>query len=242
MKKIAMLAGLLALAAGIRANALPVTLIPIYNNVSSPGDMTLDGNLAQTFTANKAVKIYALGEYNPSGTGIFSDNPPGNPYGYPVPANVQVGLYDLTTSTVLAEVTFLPNTPYYVQGYDAWQLITPLTLTAGHNYVVDAIVTDAQQNGEGAQALGAPGPVLNNFFGAITFTGADYDNLDTSFNWPHDNQHCINNGCIPLGLSPNPNQWEAGTIAAGTPEPGSLMLLGTGIAGLAGLLRRKLRA
>ena len=120
------------------------------------------GNLATLFTANSAnVTVDDLGIYNGSDT----DYVPGT-------GSIEVGLYNITTSTQIGPtVTFAPSTLYTQQGYALFQTITPVTLTAGDLYEVDAVgYSSADPNGNsqgGTYSWG--GDTLG---GALSFLGA----------------------------------------------------------------------
>jgi hypothetical protein len=180
------------------------------------------GNLATLFTVNSAnVTVDDLGIYNGSDT----DYVPGTD-------SIEVGLYNITTSTQIGPtVTFAPSTPYTQQGYALFQTITPVTLTAGDLYEVDAVgYSSADPNGNsqgGTYSWG--GDTLG---GALSFPGSlppayanpawgsppalsvfDYSTT-TTLDFPTGTN----------GGNPDGHSYEAGTLIATVPEGGASLL------------------
>jgi hypothetical protein len=92
-------------------------------------------------------------------------------------------------------------------------------LTDGAYQVVAVGFNSTDKNGN--LIVGSPGPTLNGA-GAITFTGATYDS-NTTIDNP--------STCVACQAAPSPqnHQFDAGTFIFTTPEPGSLLLVGSGL-------------
>jgi len=124
-----------------------------------------------------------------------------------------VGLYNLS-GTLLASALVTPSDPL-VNGY-FWQTIGPVGLTAGNQYTVVAF--NGEVNGWGY----GPAPTHGS---EVTFNYDDY---------LYTNQLAFTTftgGSGPAYYGPN---------IATTPEPSAFLLLGTGLVGFLGAMRRKL--
>lgn len=191
---------------------------------------------ALTFTVNGPLAINELGVFDYSGTGLA--NYKGSA------TTITVGIYNTVTNTLVTSATFTSTAclsgsgscSYTEQGYDLFQSIAPITLAPG-KYEIDAVGFNNANAFGNTAAAGYPahtteyGPVENGLGDFIFFTGAAYD---TSLVL-NDPQTCV--GCLTGAAQAD--EFDAGTFGAVVPEPGSLLLLGTGLLGLAVILFRK---
>jgi len=207
---------LLVLAGGVQAYG---SSIP-YTDPAGQGTQSWGGNLALTFNVNSDINVDALGVFNASGTGYIA-------------SPIEVAIYDITTNSIVAIATFSGQYTPQGLGYDVFQSIPVVTLAPG-SYEVDAFgFGPADLNGN-LNTGSSSGPILDDLGGALTFTGAAWDSDTASLDFPTTCPSCQS---IPL----QDVQFDAGTFAT-TPEPGSLLLLGTGLLGLAAILFRKAKS
>jgi len=133
-----------------------------------------------------------------------------------------VGLYDasgtLLASTVIDNSSFATTS----SGHFAFNLSTPVNLIPGQTYVVEGISnSDPYTWNDTGFVNYAPINILGNNWqvgSSLVFNGTGLVNDVTDGYWGPN-----------FGWDPTP-----------TPEPGSLFLLGSGVVGLAGMMRRKL--
>jgi hypothetical protein len=197
--------------------------------------------MAEIFTVNSPITVVALGAFD-NGSATLGDN-------------IQVAIASISggvsTPVAGASYTFLSGNIYTSADNNVFRTITPVVLIPGQ-YEVDAIGFGLNQlmgNNNGCTPAGydpwqcvgtssGPGSTLNNLGGAITFNGNAY-NPSTSLNYP--NTSTVGSEGPLAGSNTAPNQFGAGSFVV-TPEPNSLLLLGTGLLGLAFVAFRKVKS
>jgi len=201
------------------------------------GNQSFNGDLALFFSANQDISITALGVFD---SGKVST--------VPVGTTLYVGIYALNpnvTTTVeaagvspIASVTFDnagDGGPYTLTGSDLFQSISAVALAPG-NYEVVATGFSTSSSFKDGTYYGSPG--------AANFSGGSYLSNDGSgyigyvISPPGGLQYVLPVGDNNVSYS----HFDAGTFEfIPTPEPGTLLLMGTGVLGLAGVVRRKFR-
>ena len=127
----------------------------------------------------------------------------------------EVGLYD-SSGTLLAS-TDVTSASAYSSANFLYNAITPIELLAGQTYVLEGVTgIDYYTNNVTGFTLNEPLTLLGTTIGGATMT----------YN----------------GITPATGNDYFGADFGAVPEPGSLLLLGSGLLGLAGMLRRKLLA
>ena len=227
MKRISMLAALFVLIGGM--SAFGGTLVPVYDNATGDlGNQAWTGNLAELFTVNSTITVVALGAFD---NGSATLNSP-----------ITVGIASISggvgTAVPNASYTFAAGLYTDVVGGDVfYTLPTPVTLTPG-TYEVDAFgwalnQLDGDTNCDftsayGCQATLSNSPAFNSLGGSVTADGGAYSLTVGTLDYPTGNTQ---GSALSIG-----------TFAVETPEPGSLLLLGTGLLGLAFVAFRQVKA
>jgi len=210
-------AALFVLGGGMRAYGDPVT---VFNDQATSGQ-GWTGNLASLFIVNQTTTVDALGIFNPTGSGTVTG-----------PNNIEVGLYDVTSGQQIGStVVFNTGTSYTLGGTFGLDIFQSFSATLAPGlYGVDAVgFNPAYPNGN--TGGWGPGPVFDGG-GYLTFAGYSYYDSNSAYlDFPNSS-----NGTYDTHI------YDAATLAIVTPEPGTLLLLGTGLFCLAFLASRKAKS
>jgi len=187
-------------------------------NFSTPGNNFTNGNwtFGEVFVPTQNIPVGYLGYYDANGVGNFVSNHP-------------VGIFDANGNLLVSSVvTNASNITDFWQpalnynppgGFFVYNAVPITWLSAGQTYIIEGV------SGSDPYTWNDPGFTV---YLPINILGN---------NW------ILNNGLnfngIGLINDVNDGYWGP-DFATGTPEPGSLLLVGTGAFALAGLLRRKL--
>jgi hypothetical protein len=131
-----------------------------------------------------------------------------------------VGLYDVTTGGTLLASTTVTSSSGVFQHF-AYNAITPIELLSGDTYVLEGVAGTVDDYTYNVTGFNVSAP--------ITIQGNNFQ-LNTGLNYDASTSSSTDI------FGPDMGGYDA------TPEPSSLLLLGSGLAGLAGLIKRKLTA
>jgi hypothetical protein len=185
----------------VAAKAESVVPVPAWE-FTSPTNQLTHGNytIGVVFTVDQDVSVGYLGYFDPTG-GMTTSH--------------LVGIYDVSTETLLASTTVTSSSPYASANF-LYNAITPIELNTTDTYVIEGV------SGSDLYTNQVSGFTLNP---VITIDGYNFQSGSGGLNL---------DGTVQTGID-----YFGPDFGDATPEPSTLLLLGSGLAGLAGLIKRK---
>jgi PEP-CTERM motif-containing protein len=178
-------------------------------DLATSGDDQLYGWI---FTANAPLSVTSLGVFDNGSDGLSISH--------------GVGIFNETTQTLLGSTTVPAGTGgTLIDGY-RYESVSPFLLTQGDSYAI--VMTMPEQNSDFQIILATSETTA----GQITYVTSAFADSSTLVFPPTDG-----NGDFAQGLF-GPN-FTFVSATATTPEPSSIMLLGTGVLSIAGFARRR---
>jgi hypothetical protein len=135
-----------------------------------------------------------------------------------------VGIYN-SSGALIASTTITSSSSILTTNF-VFNTITPVELLAGNNYVLEGVSGTTDQ-------------YTNQTLGLTSYLPISIDGYNYQFNGGN---LIYDNTVAPAAGSLTLQYFGADFGGYATPEPSSLLLLGSGLAGLAGVIKRKLMA